>query len=200
MLYNVGDRNCGKSSLLSRMQHEDSDVNKGVALTYSFVDVYESENEDPTGRIDFWQLEGEVAHKELLQFGLQEKTVANALVVIALDLSQPWTMVEALKRWLGVLQTHLEGVYANLEVEGPLSKTALQEKLRASFQTYREPSSSEATTAKKKKTHSSHAVDVSVWGTSLSGPDLIFFFADSSPCREKCTFKQSWCSDNRCLL
>lgn len=140
----LGDRNSGKSSLLARTQNEDiTDINKGVALTYTFLDSYEDGNDDPVGRIDFWQLEGEPAHSDLLRLALNESTVANALALIVLDFSQPWTLAATLKKWLGILAEQVKLATS--------SSKSLEEQLKLYAQTYKDPTPDAANNKKKKK-------------------------------------------------
>lgn len=54
-----------------------------------------------------WHLEGEKGLKDLLQFALNEENIANSLIIIALDLSQPWNIVESLNGWLEIAERHV---------------------------------------------------------------------------------------------
>lgn len=140
----LGDRNSGKSSLLARTHNEDiTDINKGVALTYTFLDVQEDENEDPVGRIDFWQLEGEPAHSDLLRFALNEATVATALALIVLDFSQPWALAATLRKWLTILAEQVRGATS--------SSKSMEDQVRLYGQTYKDPTPDAANSKKKKK-------------------------------------------------
>jgi dynein light intermediate chain 1 len=129
----LGDRNAGKSALLARLQGQEiSALSKGHALSYTFIDVYDDEADDPVGRVDVWTFEGEPAHRDLLQFALNEKNISNALVVIALDFSQPWSLVESLRKWIGLLKEHTSILRDRLPQD-------LEEKVRLYWQTYQEP-------------------------------------------------------------
>ena len=55
-------------------------------------------------------LDGVVWHKELLPFVLNEKNVDNSLVMIVVDLTQPWTVVESLERWSEVIYRHINSL------------------------------------------------------------------------------------------
>ena len=61
-------------------------------------------------RLNFWQLEGETKHNDLLQFAVNERTISNSLVLILLDFSQPWNLVNSLNRWLGIVENHIKSV------------------------------------------------------------------------------------------
>eukprot|EP01114_Cavostelium_apophysatum_P024828 TRINITY_DN987_c0_g1_i4.p1 TRINITY_DN987_c0_g1~~TRINITY_DN987_c0_g1_i4.p1 ORF type:complete len:166 (-),score=26.82 TRINITY_DN987_c0_g1_i4:203-700(-) len=108
----LGEKNSGKSTLISRLQGLDaSEVRKGIALDYSFIDIHGSETDEETiARLNVWQLEGDVEHNHLLKFALNPSTFPNSLVIIALDFSQPWNLSESLHKWLGILQKHVSSV------------------------------------------------------------------------------------------
>jgi len=140
----LGDRSSGKSSLLARVQGNDLQaLRRGVALDYSFIDVKSREDDEIVSRLHIWQPEGDVEYKSLLKFGLNESTFSNALVIIALDFTQPWNLVDSLKRWLSILENHLiTNVYPKLP-SGLLEE--LKNYLIYEFQQYTSISNSGAT-------------------------------------------------------
>jgi dynein light intermediate chain 1 len=141
----LGDRNCGKSTLLARFQGQDvSETTKGIAMSYSFIDVYEDDIDEPIGRNDVWQLEGEISHCDLLQYALNEHNIQNAAVIITVDFSQPWNIVESLRRWLNILSKHVN-------IIRPKVKVNLEELVRVSLQNYQEPTQSGHSLKKRKK-------------------------------------------------
>jgi hypothetical protein len=64
--------------------------------------------EDLLDRVDIWTLEGELGFANMLDLAINENTAAKSLALIALDLSQPWALVETLEKWIKVLENHLE--------------------------------------------------------------------------------------------
>lgn len=105
----------------------------GVALDYGYLDILLSEENDGTttaplhhfrggnrfslllgavkdllDRVDIWTLEGELAFANMLDLAINENTAPKSLALIALDLSQPWTLVETLQKWIKVLENHLD--------------------------------------------------------------------------------------------
>jgi dynein light intermediate chain 1 len=137
----LGDRGSGRSTLLARVQGlEGDDVpkNGSLALGYTFLDILMSEESDDVfARADVWSLEGEVGLAHLLDFGLNERTFGanNCLVVIILDLSQPWNLVDSLQKWLKVLENHIEVLKSKLP-KGALE--AAQKACSVAFQQYKE--------------------------------------------------------------
>ena len=63
---------------------------------------------DLLDRVDIWTLEGELAFANMLDLAINENTAPKSLALIALDLSQPWTLVETLQKWIKVLENHLD--------------------------------------------------------------------------------------------
>jgi len=63
---------------------------------------------DLLSRAHIWTLEGDVGHAPLVDFALNEKNIANSVVLVVLDFSQPWLLVESLEKWLKVLENHIE--------------------------------------------------------------------------------------------
>jgi len=113
----LGDRNCGKTTLIAKLQGIDiSEAGKGIALDYSFLDIYTTTDQDdePTTRLNVWQLEGEEEHKDLLKFCLNPSTIANSMILIVLDFSQPWNLVISLKRWLKIVEEHVSELIKQL--------------------------------------------------------------------------------------
>lgn len=102
-----------------------------MALTYTFLDAYEDDNDDPVGRMNFWQLEGESAHSDLLQFALNANTAPHALALIVLDFTQPWALASNLKKWLGILAEQMKSAVG---LGSPMR--ALEEQVKLYAQTY----------------------------------------------------------------
>eukprot|EP01133_Synstelium_polycarpum_P013434 gene13434-15832_t len=134
----LGDPNSGSSSLLSKFQPiSDVEQLKGIALSYTFCDVFEDEtSEDPIGRTNIWTLEGETAHHDLLKFALSSQNIGQSMIVITLDFSQPWNIVDSLKKWLGILEEHINAIASEKK---HLLKD-LQDKLLIKWHEYVEPS------------------------------------------------------------
>lgn len=147
----LGDRNSGKSTLVTRLQGLDiTQVEKGVALGYSFIDIRNTNEADdePVARLNVWQMEGEPELKELLKFGLNPSSIANCVVVISLDFSQPWNLIESLNKWLAVLQKHISSVSLQLP---PGAYNELKNSLTYDFQNYAEPNESAVPSKSHKK-------------------------------------------------
>jgi len=143
----LGDRNCGKSTLVARLQGLDiAGLRNGLALDYSFLDIVSSEDDDPVSRMNVWQLEGDVEHKQLLKIALTPSNIANSLAIICLDFSQPWRMIESLNRWLKILEDHVKAV---LNQVTPGLRDELKNTVIYEFQSYVEPKETTGQTSKQ---------------------------------------------------
>ena len=61
---------------------------------------------DFLARMGVWNLDGVVWHSQLLPFVLHESNICDTIVMIVVDLSQPWGILDSLERWIGVLNKH----------------------------------------------------------------------------------------------
>ena len=58
-----------------------------------------------------WVLDGVVWHSQLLPFVLKKETVGQTMVMIVVDLSQPWAIMESLQRWAEVVLKHVNSLH-----------------------------------------------------------------------------------------
>lgn len=54
-----------------------------------------------------WVLDGDPHHTNLLKFALKEDTFDDTLVMLVVSMSQPWSLLETLKKWADVLRDHI---------------------------------------------------------------------------------------------
>ncbi|KAF8932219.1 hypothetical protein BGZ52_010695, partial [Haplosporangium bisporale] len=117
-----------------------------LALSYSYWNVEDEENEDTVARLGIYQIAG--SHKSyhaLLKYCLNTTTIADTVILIVLDWSRPWTFMETLQRWVKVLegaieQVRQEGAVATATwTKGKALMDELQEKLGRYLQEYTEP-------------------------------------------------------------
>ncbi|KAF9183654.1 hypothetical protein BGZ51_003883 [Haplosporangium sp. Z 767] len=117
-----------------------------LALSYSFWNVEDDENEDTVARLGLYQIAGSHrSYHALLKYCLNTKTIADSVVMIVLDWSRPWTFMETLHRWVKVLETAIEQICQEGAVptakwtKGKALMDELQEKLGRFLQEYSEP-------------------------------------------------------------
>ncbi|KAG5461124.1 MAG: hypothetical protein BJ554DRAFT_6730, partial [Olpidium bornovanus] len=79
--------------------------NSELALSYSYADVRDEDNEDLLAHLGIFQLgASEPVYRSLLSFAINADTLPDSLVVITLDWTRPWRFVETLQRWLSVFE------------------------------------------------------------------------------------------------
>ncbi|KAG0251156.1 hypothetical protein BG011_007807 [Mortierella polycephala] len=117
-----------------------------LALSYSFWNVEDDENEDTVARLGLYQIAGSHrSYHALLKYCLNTKTIADSVVIVVLDWSRPWTFMETLQRWVKVLGTAIEQICQEGAVptakwtKGKALMDELQEKLGRFLQEYSEP-------------------------------------------------------------
>ncbi|KAJ1916081.1 hypothetical protein H4219_003982 [Mycoemilia scoparia] len=85
--------------------------NKNLALSYSFMDVRDEDNEDIIMRLGIYQLSSDTSsERELLHFVLSAKSVADTVAIVVLDWSRPWRFIRTLLRWLNILKEAINDV------------------------------------------------------------------------------------------
>lgn len=63
---------------------------------------------DIVDRMSVWILDGVVWHSQLLSFVLTKSNIQDTTVMIVVDMSQPWTIMESLERWAEVVRKHIQ--------------------------------------------------------------------------------------------
>eukprot|EP01129_Flabellula_baltica_P012021 TRINITY_DN5367_c0_g1_i1.p1 TRINITY_DN5367_c0_g1~~TRINITY_DN5367_c0_g1_i1.p1 ORF type:complete len:457 (-),score=104.48 TRINITY_DN5367_c0_g1_i1:34-1404(-) len=131
----LGDRNSGKSALLTTMRGGDMQGVKRtmLALDYSFIDVLTDESEeDVMSRIHVWQLDGDTDYKDLIPLALSDQNFDYSAVFITLDFRKPWNLIDSLNAWFEFLAEHVhKRINPNQFKKG-------RKKVLKYYQTYRE--------------------------------------------------------------
>lgn len=55
-----------------------------------------------------WILEGHRSYRSLLHLALPKERLQDTLIIITLDMSQPWNFIESLDMWCSVLSEHID--------------------------------------------------------------------------------------------
>lgn len=66
------------------------------------------QKQDILTRVNVWQLEGEREHDSLLKFAVNKDNFHKLAIMITLDFSKPWDIVDSLKKWLETLEKHIK--------------------------------------------------------------------------------------------
>jgi len=122
----LGDRDSGKTTLLAKLQGNE-DPKKGSGLEFGYIDVSEEdeESEDLT-LLNFWVLDGDMSHTNLLKFSLTEKSVVDTTVVICVSMATPWSILDQLETWMKVLQDHVDSLKLSGEEVSQLREAKLK--------------------------------------------------------------------------
>jgi len=102
----LGDRESGKTTLLAKLQGNE-DPKKGSGLEFGYIDVRDDDCEDHT-LLNHAVLDGDIAHANLLKFALTEENYADTTVLICASMATPWSILNELNKWIGVLQDHID--------------------------------------------------------------------------------------------
>ena len=105
-LFIVGERKSGKSSILQNfmIQSSEETPKSTVALEYKFV----RSTSDNVAHI--YELGGGRLLSNLVNFPITEETVSNLVVIITLDLSIPYKVLDSLLYWLQSIRARIEEV------------------------------------------------------------------------------------------
>ncbi|XP_063951050.1 cytoplasmic dynein 1 light intermediate chain 2-like isoform X1 [Lytechinus pictus] len=128
----LGEDETGKTTLLSRLQGVE-DPKKGYGLEYLYLDVRDEDRDDTT-RCGVWILAGENEHEDLLRYALTAENLEHTLVIIAVDMSRPWNIMDSLQKWTQVIRRHVD----SLRIP-PEKLRELEQRLVQQFQAYTEP-------------------------------------------------------------
>eukprot|EP00455_Lapot_gusevi_P037270 TRINITY_DN4162_c0_g1_i1.p1 TRINITY_DN4162_c0_g1~~TRINITY_DN4162_c0_g1_i1.p1 ORF type:complete len:393 (+),score=75.63 TRINITY_DN4162_c0_g1_i1:54-1232(+) len=106
----VGPRQSGKSTLLQSFINKDKDdvPRPTAALDYQSARVAsDTQPEKDSTLFHFWEIGGGRAMSRLIEICLKPETLENALIVLVLDLSKPWRVLEDLQFWLKVVREQM---------------------------------------------------------------------------------------------
>jgi dynein light intermediate chain 1 len=57
-----------------------------------------------------WVLDGAPSHSNLLRFALNESTLRDTTVLLTASMTTPWSIVDQLQAWAGILHDHIDGL------------------------------------------------------------------------------------------
>jgi len=117
----VGDRQSGKTSVLSKFANRVTDTKNTseYILDFSYINAtnrFNLDKEDIVSRMKVWQLDDR-NHWSLLAKLLNPSDLNNAAFVVTVDLSKPWDIVSSLEKWIDVLKQVSEKVFSTLSPE-----------------------------------------------------------------------------------
>ncbi|NWH59244.1 DC1L1 protein, partial [Geococcyx californianus] len=101
-----GEDGAGKTSLIGKIQGIE-EYKKGRGLEYLYLNVHDEDRDDQT-RCNVWILDGDLYHKGLLKFALDASSLKDTLIMLAVDMSRPWTALDSLQKWASVVREHID--------------------------------------------------------------------------------------------
>uniref|UniRef100_A0A8V0ZQI8 Dynein light intermediate chain n=1 Tax=Gallus gallus TaxID=9031 RepID=A0A8V0ZQI8_CHICK len=128
----LGDNGSGKTTLMAKLQGAEHGQ-KGRGLEYLYLNVHDEDRDDHT-RCNVWILDGDIYSKGLLKFAVSAESLQHTIVIFVVDMSRPWTAMESLEKWAGVLREHID----KLKIP-PEETRGMQQKIIKEFQEYVEP-------------------------------------------------------------
>uniref|UniRef100_A0AAY4B0K3 Dynein light intermediate chain n=1 Tax=Denticeps clupeoides TaxID=299321 RepID=A0AAY4B0K3_9TELE len=128
----LGEDGSGKTTIMAKLQGAEHNK-KGRGLEYLYLSVHDEDRDDLT-RCNVWILDGDLYHKGLLKFALTAESLKNSLAVFVADMSRPWTIMESLRKWAGVLRDHVD----KLKIP-PEEMREMEQRMVKAFQEYTEP-------------------------------------------------------------
>ncbi|XP_053305177.1 cytoplasmic dynein 1 light intermediate chain 2 [Spea bombifrons] len=128
----LGEDGSGKTTLMAKLQGTEHSK-KGRGLEYLYLNIHDEDRDDQT-RCNVWILDGDLYHKGLLKFALSADTIRETVAMFVVDMSRPWTVMESLAKWAGVLREHID----KLKI-APEEMRELEQKIIKDFQEYVEP-------------------------------------------------------------
>ncbi|KAI9190378.1 hypothetical protein H9P43_001812 [Blastocladiella emersonii ATCC 22665] len=113
----LGDAQSGKSTLIQRFgalgyagdAQDRTGPSTDLALSYSYADLKDEENEDILARLGVFQLASpHKAYRQLL--ALDRQKLSDLMAVVVLDWTKPWLWLDQLHEWFETLETIVSNV------------------------------------------------------------------------------------------
>eukprot|EP00794_Sanderia_malayensis_P018742 gene18742-20631_t len=147
----LGDDGSGKTSLITKLRDPGEEhIRKGSGLEFTYLDVHDEER-DEHARLNVWIMDGDFYHKELLKYVITPEMIRNVFIVIAVDMSKPWTIMDNLEQWIRLIREHLHTLKMSAKDLNDIEADLLNK-----FREYREPDEAEEE-AKRSRSHAASA-------------------------------------------
>ncbi|CAF3667282.1 unnamed protein product [Adineta steineri] len=137
----LGDNESGRTTLVAKLQGNE-DPKRGAGLEYHYIDIKDDDRDD-TPKLGVWILDGDiVCSSPLLKFAIKSDTVENTVLVLVASMTQPWSLLSTLKKWVTLIDEHIE----RLKIDSTCLRE-MRDRLQYDFQHYTEPNDSSIMTA-----------------------------------------------------
>ncbi|XP_041040763.1 cytoplasmic dynein 1 light intermediate chain 1-like isoform X1 [Cetorhinus maximus] len=128
----TGEDGSGKTTLIAKLQGVE-DYKKGRGMEFLYLDVHDEDIDDHT-RCNVWILDGDTYHKGLLKFAVTSDNIKDTLLMLVVDMSRPWMVMDSLQKWANVVREHID----KLKIP-PEEMKEMEQSLMKEFQEYEEP-------------------------------------------------------------
>ncbi|CAF0772619.1 unnamed protein product [Brachionus calyciflorus] len=128
----LGDNESGRSTLIARLKGVES-ISKGIGLEYHYIDI-KDEDRDDVPKLGVWIPDGDASSTNLLKYALNESNFENSMVAFVVSMSNPWDIMDSLKKWSKILTDHIK----KLNIPEAKRNEYLR-KQRQAFQMYQDP-------------------------------------------------------------
>ncbi|CAH8666194.1 unnamed protein product [Schistosoma margrebowiei] len=130
-----GDDQCGKSTLICRLQGNE-DKREGFGLEYYIIEV-KDELKDVSANLSVSIIDGNPIQSYLLKYVMTEDSFNDQMVIIVVSINEPWKIIEALQKWAEILNKHIN----KLKLSKEMIK-ACKSRISKEFYGYAEPDAS----------------------------------------------------------
>lgn len=116
----LGDEGSGKSTFISKLQDRKYHAEEHPAssgLEYTFLDVKDEDSEDIISRMGVFSLCGDKDHALLLDHVLNKDNIDSTVAIVVVDLTRPWSILNSVKKWFGVLEDRINALGAGEKLE-----------------------------------------------------------------------------------
>jgi len=157
----------GKTTLVAKLQGTDA-PKKGSGLEYAYIEIRDEYRDgefvsvpietnphyaftDPdqkglssiihfldSAQLSVWVVDGNPLHSNLLRFPLTENSFSDTLVLLTVSMATPWSILEDLQAWAGILHDHIDTLRL-----GPDRVRELRDRTGKRWMDYTEPTPEE---------------------------------------------------------
>lgn len=102
----LGDSLTGRRTLIAKLTGDESDPVRLHGLSYEYINVTGKDDED-VGCLSFLTIDPAAPIRAQFTAAICDaEQLGKSLIVIALDFSKPWTVIESLQRWVKEIKAH----------------------------------------------------------------------------------------------
>ncbi|KAI6653846.1 Cytoplasmic dynein 1 light intermediate chain 2 [Oopsacas minuta] len=136
----LGTENSGKNSLIEKLIQRKKrefalpQLKQKNALSFNHMPAVDEATEDLLAQMAFWNVSGHGDLKNAFQFILRSDNLSKSLVMILVDMSEPWTILESLEKWTALISSFIDSLGID-----PRKLKDLEEKVVHDYQTYSDP-------------------------------------------------------------